>query len=489
VAIREPARLAVPERHVADSCLSVERALEAANAGTFEIDAQNGRVVSATAMTNRLFGLPEEFEGTLDDYLNRIHSADRDRVTEVIQASLRDQVGHEVEYRVTNDDGQVRWITSRAQLVIEGGRVTRIRGTLLDATRGRHAEELVRNQLAEIEAIYRTAPVGLCVLDHDLRFVRINERLAEINGYPAAEHIGRSIREVVPDLADEAEPIMRRILETGEPVVDIEIVGETAAQPGVRRAWLETWAPLLGESGEILGINVMAEEVTERKRSERLREAFVGLLSHELRTPVTTIYGAANLLSRDGDHADRASLLVDIREEADRLSQLIEDLLVLSRSENAALDLPTEPILLGHELPEIAARVGRRFPGATITLDIPSGLPPVSADPTSLRQVVSNLLVNAAKYAGGEIRLTAVPQADFVELAVTDSGPGFEAGEDERLFDLFYRGKRTEKAAGGTGIGLFIAKVLVEAMGGTIEAVPLQPRGASFRFTIPIAGW
>ena len=122
--------------------------------------------------------------------------------------------------------------------------------------------------LDELEAIYATIPVGLCVLDTELRYVRINERLAEINGHSVAEHLGKTVREIVPDLADEAEPILRRILETGEPVLDLEIRGKTAVQPGVERVWKENWFPLIDSQGAVIGINIVAEEITEQKQAE-----------------------------------------------------------------------------------------------------------------------------------------------------------------------------------------------------------------------------
>ena len=121
----------------------------------------------------------------------------------------------------------------------------------------------------ELEVIYRTAPVGLCVLDDELRFVRINERLAEINGVPAEEHLGRTVRDVLPALADEVEPLLRGVLTTGEPVVDVEITGETPAQPGVPRTWLESWYPLHDDEGRVAGINIVAQEITKRKHAEQ----------------------------------------------------------------------------------------------------------------------------------------------------------------------------------------------------------------------------
>jgi PAS domain S-box-containing protein len=127
---------------------------------------------------------------------------------------------------------------------------------------------------AELEAIYNSAPVGLCVFDTDLRYLRINERLAGINGVPVSDHLGRTVREVLPDLADQAEVIANKIIETGLPVLNIEISGTTSSQPGVLRTWLESWLPIKETSGRVVAINVVAEEITERKQMEEaLREA------------------------------------------------------------------------------------------------------------------------------------------------------------------------------------------------------------------------
>ena len=126
----------------------------------------------------------------------------------------------------------------------------------------------------EVEAIYAMIPTGLCVLDIDLRYVRINNRLAEINGLSVAEHLGKTVREVVPDLAEGAEVALRRVLATGEAVYDIELIGETLAQPGVKRTWIENWLPLTNDQGVIVGISIVAQEVTGRRQTEQaLRES------------------------------------------------------------------------------------------------------------------------------------------------------------------------------------------------------------------------
>jgi PAS domain S-box-containing protein len=136
------------------------------------------------------------------------------------------------------------------------------------------SEGRLRQSLAEIETIYDTAPIGLCFLDTKLRYVRINQRMAELNGVRVEDHIGRTVRDIAPSLNEQAETAMRRILETGDPLLDVEFKGQTASIPGVQRTWIESWLPVRDQVGRIIGINVAAEEVTERNRIQNdLEEA------------------------------------------------------------------------------------------------------------------------------------------------------------------------------------------------------------------------
>lgn len=143
-----------------------------------------------------------------------------------------------------------------------------------DAIELQHNKEIIRQQLAEIEAIYITAPIGLCFIDTDLRFVRINQQLADINGLPIAAHLGHSFREILPELADAVEPIYRHVIESGQPVLDLEVHGTNRAQPGVERDWLASFYPQSDGHDRIIGVNVAVQEITDRKQVEAsLRES------------------------------------------------------------------------------------------------------------------------------------------------------------------------------------------------------------------------
>lgn len=137
-----------------------------------------------------------------------------------------------------------------------------------DITERKQSEETICRQLAEITSYYDNAPIGLAVLDVNLRFLRINHLLAEINGVSAAAHIGKTVEEITPTLTVQARHVTDEILRSGRPVENIEFAGETPAQPGVQRVWLEGWYPLFGEQGEIIGFTVMVRDITARKRAD-----------------------------------------------------------------------------------------------------------------------------------------------------------------------------------------------------------------------------
>lgn len=219
-------------------------------------------------------------------------------------------------------------------------------------------------------------------------------------------------------------------------------------------------------------------------------ETISEVLSHELRTPITTIYGSSKVLGRlEGRLSDEARREVyrDIEAEAERLYRLVEDLLVLARFGEAPVRLGDEPVLLQRLLPGVIASEQARSPRTRFRAEIPPGLPTVRAEPTYVEQVARNLLANAAKYGPPEgtvsLRLEAAPGE--VVCRVADEGPGFPTEEGPRLFELFYRSPGTSATVGGAGIGLFVCRRLIEGMGGRIWAVNRPESGAEFGFALP----
>lgn len=210
-----------------------------------------------------------------DGWLKVLHPDDRPALLAAWERYLQGEPSFFHEFRIINTRGEIRWISARnAPIRSATGEITGHVGTKEDITDRKQTEAALlesqaqlQRQLVEIETIYQSAPIGLNVLDRDLRFVRINQHLAEMNGLPIEAHLGRTIWDVLPNLADQAEQLLLHILDTGEPLLNVEIRGETPAQPGVERIWLEQFWPL--KSGDrIIGISTVCEEITDRKRLE-----------------------------------------------------------------------------------------------------------------------------------------------------------------------------------------------------------------------------
>lgn len=375
----------------------------------------------------------------------------------------------------------------------------------------RISEKIARQQLAEIESIYQTAPIGLSVLDTNLRFVRINERLAQINGFSVEEHIGRTVRELLPNLADEAEPILRRVL-AGEMLLNVEIVGETPAQPGVQRTWLEHFLPLK-DGDRVIGIGTVCEEITERKQAERqlqqqaeeLRQLnysltqttselaernqemgrFVYVVSHDLKAPLRAIANLSEWISEDlsGQIPEENQHQLELlRARVYRMEATIDGLLTYSRV--GRTQVPTETVDVGELLGEILDSLS---PPPTFTIDLKLPMPTIVTKRLFLSQVFTNLISNGIKHherPDGRIEIAATQKGEYYEFSVTDDGPGIAPEYHEKIFGIFQTLKSDNRQE-STGIGLSIVQKIVETEGGEIILESELGKGAIFRFTWP----
>jgi len=234
----------------------------------------------------------------------------------------------------------------------------------------------------------------------------------------------------------------------------------------------------------------LAAHYAAEVRASELRDAFIGVISHELRTPITTIYGASKMLRQRWQLLDEAVVsksIEDIESEADRLSRMVEDLLVLSRAERGKVEVDGEPIGLARLVRRVA-EVERQRSGRTIEVDIEPSLPLAIGEETYVEQVVRNLLTNAAKYSdeARPIVVTVRAEEDDVVVRVLDEGIGIAGDDAAKAFELFFRSKSATRMASGAGIGLFVCRQLVEAMGGRIWALPRESAGTEVGFTLPM---
>lgn len=226
---------------------------------------------------------------------------------------------------------------------------------------------------------------------------------------------------------------------------------------------------------------------------EKLNDAFIGMLSHELRTPITTIYAAARVLANQGViQADPLAndLFPDIVSESERLLRLIEDLLVLTKVEQDSLEGSSEPVLVQRVIERTLARLERRHPEREFHLVGGVALPPVAGDEVFVEQILANLLSNAAKYSPSDtpIEIRAALRNGAVEVRVRDRGIGMTAAEREAVFALLVRTDEAQRYAPGAGIGLYVCRRLAQVMGGRVWAeAPPDGVGSVFGFQLPVA--
>jgi len=219
-----------------------------------------------------LGSVPEEIIGTnLDDFSSTDMMLEKNDVV----GELKKTGIVEFDADLKEKDGSSCYYSIKSSIV-SGENGGKVHSFLRDVTKRREMEEILheseiksQKRLAEIEAIYNSAPIGLCVLDRKLRFVRINDRMAKINGFPPEEHIGKTIQEIVPDLSEQSKDIAKELFETKKKIMGREFNGITPAKPGVLRTWIEQWYPLKDSTNQIIGINVAALEITEIKRADK----------------------------------------------------------------------------------------------------------------------------------------------------------------------------------------------------------------------------
>ena len=308
-------------------------------------------------------------------------------------------------------------------------------------------------------------------------------------------------------MVTDANPAARRLLpaaKVGAPIRDAldgpiparRLAGLLAGRDreevhlGEGEAVLAITASALGgeESGSVLSVR----DISERARLERMKDEFVLTASHELRSPLTSVQGFAELLmlERDKLSEKQAETVEIILDNTRHLVRLLNDLLDLARSDAGRLTINPVPTDLG-PLVEDAARTMRAQTegrGQKLAARVEDGLPPVQAEPDRIRQVLVNLLTNASEYCqeGAEISVSAARVGDEVEVAVADNGPGIPQEQLDHIFERFTRGDAgLTQRVGGTGLGLAISKSLVELHGGAIGATSVVGQGSTFRIVLP----
>lgn len=423
------------------------------------------------------------------------------------------------EFEMKKKSGEIFLMTFSAEpLELHGERCWLTIGR--DITRQRQAEEArrrseeeARRHLAYVEAIYATAPVGLCFVDTDLRFRSINARLAEMNGKPVEEHIGHTLHEVVPQIADAVEPYYRQVIESGEPVLNVE-TSSAAGQVPVHH-FVVSYYPIKDNEQRVLGVNVVVVDITQRKQVEeereklleqekaareeaeaanRMKDEFLATISHELRTPLTSILGWARILAENPLSESQMRHALEVIERSARSqTQLIDEILDTSRIITGRLKLDARPVDIGqvfHSAIEVI-RPSAEAKRIDLRAFIEDRGSMVLGDANRLQQAIWNLLSNAVKFTneGGRVEGRLTRTGAQIEVSINDTGMGIEPQFLPYVFDRFRQADSTStRKYGGLGLGLAIVRHVVEMHGGSVSASsPGKGMGSTFKITFPVA--
>jgi PAS domain S-box-containing protein len=335
---------------------------------------------------------------------------------------------------------------------------------------------------ARFRALLEADPNAILALDEDARVSWGTRQAGVMFGCDVDQLIGVPLADLVALHKDETQ-----LTQGDHPIFRSETTGRrmdgTHFPAEIARSTFEL-------DGRPFQVAVMSD-VTWRHEADQVRDRFLGVLSHELRTPVTSIYGGTQLLLGRGARLDaetRNDLLEGVAAEAERLQRMIENLVAMARIERGGDFGAMRPVLIDRIIKQLVERERGLWPQLTIKLVSDGPEQMVAADEDNLSQNMRNLLSNAAKYSGSgsTVEVSVEDGENEVLVRVLDDGPGLGEEDTERLFGLYYRSANQASAAPGAGIGLFVCRELVTAMGGRIWASQRPGKGAEFGFSIPV---
>lgn len=351
----------------------------------------------------------------------------------------------------------------------------------------------VSRQKQRMDALLDSAADGILILAPDHIIERCNPAFSRMLGEPVDNIQGKYHEDVIRWARKPEGATLEQAEADGWPLTPnatLYVEGDLLRKQGAPLPIGITYAPLLTPEGKLLNIIATVRDITRFREAEELKTTFISVISHELKTPVALIKGYVGTLRRDDAVWDRSVVqdsLAVIEEEADRLTELIENLLDASRLQAGALKMNLADI----SLVSLVERTVERFRTQTskhhFMVNFPDDFPVILGDEDRLGQVLSNLLSNAIKYSpeGGEIRVSGQVKPDQVIVCVSDQGPGVAPEDIPHIFDRFYRSQQATRNTKGAGLGLYLARAVVEAHGGRIWVDPKPEVGARICFSLP----
>lgn len=429
---------------------------------------------------------------------------DQPHILSVIQHAIDTRSVFDLEHRVLQADSSVGWVHSRAVPIMNGqNEIVEWIGAGTDITNKRKAEETLQQSEEKYRSLFNSIDEGFCIFELiydkdeqavDWIYTEANPAFERQTGY--VDPIGKKISYFQPDLERSWFNRFAKVARSGQAV---RFVQYTEAM----KIWYDVYAMPVGPEGSNR-VSLLFTDISERKRAEealknseqqmkalvKVREEFISIASHELKTPVTSIKAYAEIVQESFEEVsdpDNAELMRKMNDQIDRLVKLITELLDTTKISEGQLQLNLQELELGELIRERVEDLQRISAGHTLIMDLCS-VPRVRADKERIIQVLTNLISNAIKYSprGGEVHIGCTDKGQEIQVSVQDQGIGISQEMQEKVFERFFRaGDAQVQTLSGMGLGLYITAGIIQRHGGRIWVESEPGKGSTFYFTLP----
>jgi PAS domain S-box-containing protein len=488
-----------------ESQIKLEQAIETGKMGTWSINPLNRKVCMSDFIRD-LFGFLPDHEILLSQVLQAIHPEYRALLT----STLSRQISSDTEYPITNQiTQQTKWIRATGRAFFDhSDQLIEYSGMVIDITEqvnGRMDLERIiaektalehdlRQNQQRLQSILDTMAEGVGIIDARGNLVYVNTMAQQIFGLNADELKGRSFFDAqwrsqkvngMP-LADQEHPVAQ-MLEGSHAVHDQEIGIQSS--PGERIFISINAAPMFGQQAELTGGIVTFMDVTNRRKLMQQKDEFISVASHELKTPLTTLKAALQVLDRMKDNPSPGimnKLINQSNKSLTKLSNLVADLLNVNRITQGQLHLRKKPFMLSEVIEDCCHHIRSAGTHTIIIKGNPAFI--VNADEQQIDQILINFINNAVKYApeSKEIIVSIEQTNSYARISVQDKGPGVPEAKIPHLFDRYFRGDYSGIQFSGLGLGLYICAEIIKKHGGEIGVDTTEGQGSTFWFTLPL---
>lgn len=349
------------------------------------------------------------------------------------------------------------------------------------------AEQLQASQ-ERFQTIFRQSNVAHKIIDRSLKIIEINQAVADLLGYTIPEILGTKILDYThPDFRAYWHELQVALWQ--EQVDQFQLEACLIRKDG-SEAWVIVHTILFNDRGETFGYTLL-EDITSRKQLEHHKDDFISVISHELKTPMTSLKAQCQLIARhlrlyEDGHADK--MMAGIEKQTNRLTRLIQNLVLVSKIDSSKLQPAVQDCRLDELIQEVVAEFKLSSPDRTFTIEVEDTIP-IKGDPDKLYQVVYNLLSNAVKYSGRDTAVDVMVkrQQQWAVVCIQDHGQGIPKESLEKVFERFYKVETASSAVeAGVGLGLYISSEIITHQNGKLWVKSEPGKGSTFCFRLPL---